>query len=800
MGFTKLKDRIDKLPLILAGPIVRRVEPVVASVWVALRRRRKVRLEIYDASGALVGKGERETLAVGTNLHIACVTGIAFSSFSAGTTYQYNLFFDHVGAGDSISDGANLFGAQIVSASNVQAVAADEARVKLTYATDGGPARPSFVLPPSSLDQLRLLHGSCRKVSGPHSDALEAADAILREAFKTSNKQRPHMLFLTGDNIYNDGTERELFEVILDAVPLLLGWDEEMAGSGRLSKMDDIRFGDALDGAGLSNTGKYYHLFGLGETITLHLLEFAEVLWPNDLDYQRRTFDFQGTLPAVRRAFANLATYMIFDDHEFSNSWNLSADWVESVLNKDMGRRVYQNALAAYTLCQGWGNTPNRFDFGAGKELLDAIAAWSAAEIGGTSSPSQPLERIAKSTGIPSHDQFRATRDWSKFHGQDVVRWDYNVPCPGLNIEVLDTYMWRSYPGSMSRSIILPKNALDQQLDQAPANTECSLIVVSNVAIELPGLRDQWTWLQELGWGLLTVLAGVILFPVWLAINILQFLIGRFFPHGTASLPSAHSILRFLWPIYREEYFVKYEAQTEGFELLMSHAIHRSPQQIVGGNRQGRVVFLSGDAHRSSCMRMHYWSRVPFGLTADPLEGVIAQFIGSPCKWVNPNAYTVKDTAEHHWAGWRDEPNLTWKTPPKKSPWPFKDSPWMVEYTPGANQPIMKPDPEWRYSLTVVAPNLEPSVPLEIPDRPNPTLADQIAEMKLVSNNLLTQIEKSPVLKINNLADVSFDWKPGKRAVVQDVWWRARPAVDLKWSVSRFVVPMEPPPPPQLPK
>ena len=799
MGFTKLKDRIDKLPLILAGPMVRRVEPVVASVWVALRRRRKVRLEIYDDTGAVVGKGERETLAVGTNLHIVCVTAIASSRFSDGTTYQYNLFFDHVaGAADSIPNGANLFDPQIVSILTDPAKAADETRKKLTYATDGGPARPSFVMPPSSLDQLRLLHGSCRKVSGPHSDALEAADAMLRDAFKNKTR-RPHMLFLTGDNIYNDGTERELFKVILDATPLLLGWDEEMAGSGPLSKMSDLRWGDALDGAGLTNPGRYYHLFGLGETIVLHLLEFADVLWP-DLDYQLRAFDFQGTLPAVRRAFANIATYMIFDDHEFSNSWNLSADWVESVLSRDMGRRVYQNALAAYALCQGWGNTPNRFEFGAGKELFDAIVAWSADELKGKSSPTQPLERIAKSTGIPSVDTFKAGRDWSIFHGPEVVRWDYNIPCPGLNIEVLDMYMWRSYPSSMGRSVLLTKDGLDQQLDTPPPNTECSLIVVSNVAIELPGKHDQWTRWDELGWASLTALVSL-LFPVWFLVKILQLLVGRFFPHGTADLPMPHSILRAYWPIYDEEYFVSYEPQTKGFELLMSHALHRAPQQIVGGNRQGRVVFISGDAHRSCVMRMQYWSRVPFDITADPVEGVLAQFVGSPCKWVNPNTYDKQDTAEHHWAGWRDEPNLTWKTPPKKSPWRFKDSPWLVEYTPGANEPIMKPDPEWRYSLTVIKPNPATSVPFNIPNPPNPTLADQVAEMKLVSNNLLTQIEQSTVLKVNNLADINFDWTPGKKAVIEDVWWRARPAIDSKWSISRFVVSMDPPPkPPPLPK
>src|SRR5262249_23771925 len=155
-----------------------------------------------------------------------------------------------------------------------------------------------------------------------------------------------------------------------------------------------------LNSAGLSSPGaELRQLFGLGESIVLHLLTFAEILWPPNLNYQLHTFDFRGSLPAVRRALANLATYMIFDDHEFSNSWNLTAEWVESVLDKPFGRRIYQNALAEYALCQGWGNTPDQFETGAGKALLDAIVAWSQAEIGGTRSPASPLAEISRRTG-----------------------------------------------------------------------------------------------------------------------------------------------------------------------------------------------------------------------------------------------------------------------------------------------------------------------------------------------------------------------------------------------------------------
>jgi len=76
MSFTPLKDRLNGLPLVLAGPMVRRVEPTGATVWIALRRQRRIKLEVYDGDapgGAVVASGVRETLPVGANLHIACI-------------------------------------------------------------------------------------------------------------------------------------------------------------------------------------------------------------------------------------------------------------------------------------------------------------------------------------------------------------------------------------------------------------------------------------------------------------------------------------------------------------------------------------------------------------------------------------------------------------------------------------------------------------------------------------------------------------------------------------------------------
>jgi len=126
----------------------------------------------------------------------------------------------------------------------------------------------------------------------------------------------------------------------------------------------------------------------------------------------------------------------------------------------------------------------------------------------------------------------------------------------------------------------------------------------------------------------------------------------------------------------------------------------------------------------------------------------------------------------------------------------------MMEYHPFANEPKMNPDPEWRYSLEPITPDPATHVPLEIPDRPKPTPSEFFSEMKLAQDGLLENLEEAHVLVVNNLGDVSFEnWTVSKdRKVIHNVWWRLQPTFDLSWTISRFVVSMEPPAsPPPLP-
>ncbi|HEY9604234.1 MAG TPA: hypothetical protein V6C85_21645, partial [Allocoleopsis sp.] len=69
-----LRDRLKHLPLILAGPILRRTERDAVTVWVALKSPRKVTLNVYatDKNGSIVQKlvlnGTRFTVPLGKHL------------------------------------------------------------------------------------------------------------------------------------------------------------------------------------------------------------------------------------------------------------------------------------------------------------------------------------------------------------------------------------------------------------------------------------------------------------------------------------------------------------------------------------------------------------------------------------------------------------------------------------------------------------------------------------------------------------------------------------------------------------
>src|SRR5947209_3444922 len=100
MSWTPLTERFAALPLILAGPILRRTEPRSVTVWLALKAPQTVTLRIYarDGTGNLISQfeGTRRTIRLGDHLHIVAVTARAANvnqQLAWGGLYYYDLFF-----------------------------------------------------------------------------------------------------------------------------------------------------------------------------------------------------------------------------------------------------------------------------------------------------------------------------------------------------------------------------------------------------------------------------------------------------------------------------------------------------------------------------------------------------------------------------------------------------------------------------------------------------------------------------------------------------------------------------------
>jgi hypothetical protein len=78
-------------------------------------------------------------------------------------------------------------------------------------------------------------------------------------------------------------------------------------------------------------------------------------------------------LPKARRALANVPVYMMLDDHEVTDDWNLNPMWKDRVYTNPLGKTVLRNGILAYALFQGWGNDPEYFESGPAAELLTLV-------------------------------------------------------------------------------------------------------------------------------------------------------------------------------------------------------------------------------------------------------------------------------------------------------------------------------------------------------------------------------------------------------------------------------------------
>jgi len=691
----------NNLPLILAGPIVRRVEPTLVSVWVALSDARTVELGIWTGitnagiSGTFFGTAtaiQRSTavsIRIGAKLHIALVIlDLTASPLIPAQIYSYNLVFTGgIGAQDlntlklledvelevitafadagggevtvtsaahgqsngtsvTISETRNYDGTYVISnvTSNTfditHAWVADDAKgswhpttnpPQLSLGYIAGQL-PSFTLPALSLDNLKIVHGSCRKAHGHGADGLAALDKLIERTQANSN-DRPQQLFLTGDQIYADDVAMMLLPQLTTAGNALLGVGEKLPWKTTTVeiKVDatTANFPTSWRQEVIKEQAKFTsgdaasHALSFGEYCALYLFYWSNVLWGdfvkiddvfpdcsgvsgvcpdpdptvNNLpahlqllypagtrkdqvkiwyelrdgfsDQLEDIKTFRKALPKVRRALANIATYMIFDDHEVTDDWYLVQDWRDRVLTSPLGVTVLRNALTSFALFQAWGNDPKRYLTGDHANLLTNAQSLFPAGGGPAAASATALDALYG------------------FGGTDpLVKWHFKVPSGPTTTVVLDTRTWREFSGRYAPPGLLSDVALEEQLPATLAPSPGGEVLIVVAPAPVLGLATIEEMAQPIG--------------------------ARAYFDFTSSVirnqePKITGYLAFdmeAWSLHAER-----------FEAFLARL-----------NEMGKVVILSGDVHYGFSAEMDYWKK------AQPQPSRIVQFTSSALK------------------------------------------------------------------------------------------------------------------------------------------------------------------------
>ena len=669
-------------PLLLAGPIVRRVEPTRAAVWVALKEPRAVRLSIFNApvdtgpGDTLFGDasplmaGHARTMRVGENLHIAIVQAGSEDPLLPGRIYAYNIAFGEREV-ETFTAKEDLRSLLLLR----------ELEKALGYVPN---LLPTFVMPPAELTELRIAHGSCRRPHARVPDLLASLDDQVKAA-RLDAVKRPQQLFLTGDQIYADDVAPALLHLctlvgnqLMGAVEHLpIGWKPPGQTAGLTqTPADHTHFPAACrkaviaEDARLTTGDGQSHLLSLAEYCAMHLLVWSDALWGKDLPtfkdlfwrgplqplesdeieaglalpppiwqlhtglYEKSTFGlkdrfddtrelqaftalnvsrvlkavaedvalkkafdeqtaekppaelktFRGLLPKVRRVLANVATYMMFDDHEVTDDWNLAQIWRDRVFTSDLGRTVLRNGLLAYFLCQGWGNNPAAFE----EDVPQAD---------GPPKPG-PLKQLLLAVPrlFPPGDDLppeRAVADEIDvllgLDGSDPpVKWHYAIDGPRHRAIVLDNRTRRAFVSRAAPPANLSPSAMREQIPDLaetplPAGIEVVLVIAP---------------LPLLGVPLFDELAGPIAYRAYDVTNF----------RAIGGLPGTN-------PDAIEAWSNVPGAFEEVFARLASYR---------------RVVVLSGDVHYAHSCEASYWFR------GDDRPARFAQFTSSGFKNVWP--------------------------------------------------------------------------------------------------------------------------------------------------------------------
>ena len=360
---------LDILPAVLAGPLLRRLEPRRMVLWLVGTRELALKLRLHVAEQTrdiTLDQGQCQVVPVGRQAFIHLIDITLEDALPQDVAISYDLLIDDTGIA--------------------------EWAPHLLYPDAHS---PSFVLH-SRIHQ--LVHGSCRKPHHSADEGLLCIDRLLADAHTPA--ERPALLMMSGDQVYADDVAGPMLRAIHALIMRLGLFDEYLEGAvvddsaslyehrasyyhranllPALDSNETLRerfFGGVKKPIFTSSTADN-HLVTFAEVIAMYLLVWSPTSWtlitpqppslsaeeqPRYAHEQVQIDKFRDGLSGVARVFAHLSTLMIFDDHDITDDWNLSAQWEETAYGHPFSKRIIGNALLAYLLCQGWGNQPDVF-------------------------------------------------------------------------------------------------------------------------------------------------------------------------------------------------------------------------------------------------------------------------------------------------------------------------------------------------------------------------------------------------------------------------------------------------------
>jgi len=412
---------------ILAGPILRRVDTTQVNIWLASSEPLLLNGRLYghDVTQPPISEHSSfRTVKLGDKLfvHLLKISpDPGNATFPEGELLYYDLLVQDASGNESSLVRGNP---------------------DFVFYESGHQQLPGFFIPVDSKFK-RILHGSCRR---PHAkqalpgwekmDQLSSGAGLIEANFDDLN-ERPAALFLTGDQIYADDVAMPVLAMLIDQSESLTGWRERMPGLDKVpadiklhGRMKELK----LASFGITSTAGDNHLLTFAEYAGMYLAVLGgKVSLPKkramfsridgsargtyDQEY-KRALAFFATRRDIRRLLANIPIYMIFDDHEVTDDWNLNPAWEAKMYGNPFGKRMVSNALAAYWAFQGWGNDPDKFD----DAFMDTIEAHL------------------------NHHQASGSKadafDAQMLDRQTVDRWSYTLPTKPFTV-VLDTRMHR---------------------------------------------------------------------------------------------------------------------------------------------------------------------------------------------------------------------------------------------------------------------------------------------------------------------------------------------------------------------